>query len=638
MISSRRRSLGTNLALAFFTVVAIGLVSPIFFTVKESKVELHGVAVHAATADSFKVGAPIRIFSKPQVVIEHGTVALTPTSNGRARSFDAIAALLKSGGADLVVSDATVTLDGGSAKPANDVDNSSATSLDTMLAPLVAAIADVNFDGLTLRRCKLILKRSDAGEDVFTDVNAELSSMGRSALRAVGSFRFRGEPLTFDVTLGGAKGKSSGVRMPLRATFNGELVSGEIDGLLGLGDQPQVVSSRSRLTITSLGKTARWLGFDWPVASPVERFEALGKLEWSGRAIAFEDARFDLDGNGATGTLSISLAEAMPAIDATIAFAKLDVGRFAKKESSSLAAAQIPAPWNSLFAYSTSSSVISQIDSDIRLSADEIIGLPLRVGRAAATVTIKSGKMLADITELEVGSGGDGRGQVAMDANGVAPNLQLSGKLDRLDYAAATTALVGFPALHGIGSISVDLMGSGSSITEIQSSLSGKVDISAPTGGRMAADVRALAAQARANPAGDLQTPVWGQTQFEQLSTRLIFSNGIATIANFKATAGADLIEASGRIALPARTIDLRLRSAPASPDNLVLTKSLPEPNLVRIRGPWSKPVARAATGLSSDSDTAAPQVRPASQPSVTSGPAGLLAVPPAAAGTLDRQ
>ncbi|RZI38720.1 hypothetical protein EGT07_32760, partial [Herbaspirillum sp. HC18] len=84
--------------------------------------------------------------------------------------------------------------------------------------------------------------------------------------------------------------------------------------------------------------------------------------------------------------------------------------------------------------------LIRYIDTDLRISTPKVTFKGFDLGRTAATLTVRSGKLLADIAEVELGAGTASL-QVTADTTGLVPRYGLKGKLENLDAAQMAAAL-----------------------------------------------------------------------------------------------------------------------------------------------------------------------------------------------------
>src|SRR4029077_19237612 len=117
--------------------------------------------------------------------------------------------------------------------------------------------------------------------------------------------------------------------------------------------------------------------------------------------------------------------------------------------------------------------VIKNFDADLRISAPKIAVGGFGLGRGAAAITVRSGKMIADIAELELPAGARAGAQVAIDTNDLTPVYTLRGRIESLETGPVPTALFGSPVLSGRSTLSLDVTSYGETPVEVMRRLSG---------------------------------------------------------------------------------------------------------------------------------------------------------------------
>ena len=95
-------------------------------------------------------------------------------------------------------------------------------------------------------------------------------------MRLKGSFMFRGEPVTFDTTLGARIGRRGAARMPVKAQVQNGLFSATFDGRLDTGGA-LMLTAVSEIAIPNVRTVARWLGHAWPSGPGLKDFSAHDK-------------------------------------------------------------------------------------------------------------------------------------------------------------------------------------------------------------------------------------------------------------------------------------------------------------------------------------------------------------------------
>src|SRR5262249_42172195 len=151
------------------------------------------------------------------------------------------------------------------------------------------------------------------------------------------------------------------------------------------------------LTSPSLRRTARWLGAPVPVADGLNALIVKGQINWRARPPAGEGAQGTICGHATTGARGLNLTRARPLIDATLAFQALDLTPYADAaRAQSFLFDRQTATWS---LYDLSFPLIRHVDADLRISAPKIVLKGYGLGRGAATIAVRSGKLLADIAE-----------------------------------------------------------------------------------------------------------------------------------------------------------------------------------------------------------------------------------------------
>src|SRR5262249_35101338 len=149
-------------------------------------------------------------------------------------------------------------------------------------------------------------------------------------------------------------------------------------------------------------------------------------------------------------------------------------------------------------------------------------GVPL--GRSAASIAVRSGKLIANIVELELAMG-TASGRLTADVNEAPPRYALRGKIDNFEPAAAASWLTGLPILSGRSLLKVDLKSAGQTPTEALKGLVGKVGLSLLESGRLGLDLRAI--RAGTETAADPSQLVKGSTSIEALEARANLVDGL---------------------------------------------------------------------------------------------------------------
>jgi AsmA protein len=571
----------SSLALAVLCCLLFLVIAP--YLVSGRHLDLKGAAVFAASRDSYSLSSPVRLLGAPVVELESGTLSL-PQSHGLARGGEMIAMLITGSGPRLTLDDATFTADFSTAEP---------TFLQTSagsIAPLVASFQKLQFDALTIQNGSVRIKMADGSTLTLDDLAAEVTSKPTGTVRVAGSFSFRGEKVSFDTTLGPSAPTQPGAR-PITASLDSAMLSARLDGSLLFADNPRLLSQHAEVNIPHLRQAARWLGAGWPPGFGFDDFHAKGQLEWVNRTLAFQKAVLQMDGNEAEGTLSVNFAAARPAVDGTLGLKTLDLSKYlargnaADQESGASLLTLVSGARGLEFP------LIENVDADLRISSDSVVVPGLTIGHSAATVSLKGGKMLADIAELEIDDGTRGGGQLRIDTNGSHPSYDVHAKLESIDLGQAGKAIFGHPTIQGRGDVIVDLTADGDSGDSLLRSLDGKLCVTVDEGGQLGVDVNQLVTAATSSQ----QALLWRAAAstaipIDRLDARFAVVNGVIRTETAQAMAGARAMKADGAIDLPGHSLDIELAIGDrARADAGEDVKPAPR-EVIDLRGPWVQP------------------------------------------------
>jgi AsmA protein len=449
----------------------------------------------------------------------------------------------------------------------------------------------MGFDALTLRRGTLYVTGADGSWETISEIQAELTGRRKGQISGRGSFTIRGQRLAFDATLAPGTEKRNPPRWPTKLTLKGDLLEASFEGHLDVGESLQL-SGQAELSTPSVRRGARWFGVPVPSSEGLNAATIKGQINWARHTLAFEDARVTLDGNEASGALVLHVGGDRPLIDGTLAFNALDLTPYVEAaRSQSFLFDRQTASWST---FDLSLPLIRHIDADLRISAPKVAVKGHGLGRGAATITVRAGKLLADIAELELYSGKVGV-QVSVNANELVPRYTLRGKVENFEAGYAATALFGAAVLTGRSTLSLDLAAAGQTPAELVRGLSGKVALAMTEGGRVGLDIKALRAAAKADGPPGWGPLAKGQTGLEQIEARALVRDGVLITETVRARSGAGGVVASGRVDLAERTLDLHLSVKPyASADKPVKPTDILAAEAVRVRGFWQEPFVRS--------------------------------------------
>jgi AsmA protein len=457
------------------------------------------------------------------------------------------------------------------------------------LSPVLKQLVSLNLDLITVRRGTLHITALDGSVETLTDVQVEIKRTRKGQVTSIGSFTVRGQRLAFEATLTQPADKKTPQRWQLQATFKSRLLQGAFEGHVDLGEDLQL-DGQAELSTTSLRGVGRWFGLPLPTADSLGAASLKGELTWARRSLAFDKAHITVDGNEGNGRLVLNLGGARPVLEGTLDFAALNLTPYIEATRTQIFGFELPAAWGAWF--DVSLPIIRQLDADLRISARRVSVKTYALGQGAATIAAQGGKLHADITELELPFGSLSA-QVTAIMSEAVPSYGLRAKVESLDVGAAASAVwAGPPALTGKGTLAVDLTARGYSLADIARRLSGSATLAMPEGGRMALDLKAVRAAAKAGGRGwdDLAK---SPTHLDRLELRTLIIDGVAFAQDVQARAGDVALGMTGRLGIVDGNMEARLMLKAGAPPNQPLRLTDTSVDTVTLRGPWMNPEVR---------------------------------------------
>lgn len=511
--------------------------------------------------DAWTIPQPTLLSEHPRLTLLAGTLSVPPALSGKARTGEALAALVKGGSARLALKGPVFQLDivplPLDADPGAGLDQ----ALHAFMSPLLSALDDAAFETLMIRDGQVNLRTTDGRDIVFDQLSADVSVKRRTAMRIKGSVSYRGQQVAFDTTLGSRIGRRGAARMPIKAQLTSALFSASFDGRLDVSGA-LVLTAASEIAIPNIRTVARWLGHPWPSGPGLKDFTARGALEWSRQAATIQKGVFRVDGNEGEGTLSMTATPDRPAIAGTLAFDTLDLNPYAAQV---VAAGQTGTSLLAQFkaARDLTLPLAGLINADVRFSAEKFTLGSLQGLNGAASLTLREGQLLLDVAEVGLPGGGRAHGEIAIQGWTTTPNYAVKGQVADIDLGEAATALTGVALVRGRGGLGVNVRASGSSGLDVLSKLSGKVDFSMPEGGSVSCSIRSIALAAQAGETPEAGSVCRTSTTVEPLKATATLANGIVAIDRFEAVSGGDQLRMTGTVDLVASFIDVTASAQP---------------------------------------------------------------------------
>jgi uncharacterized protein involved in outer membrane biogenesis len=413
----------------------------------------------------------------------------------------------------------------------------------------------------------------------FDSVNLTIEwTSVRTPLAVEGSAIWRGEQVTFAASAEAPFAFLNGAATPVEARIDSAPVSMIFSGAAEDYPLPQL-SGALKLSSASLRRFANWLGSPIGPGSTLGQASLFGTAEFGNRVLSVADAEITLDGNSASGALTVTAAK-KPDITGTLAFESLDLTPYFAGLTTALSIAsdwrkvELPTEW------------FRDMSADIRLSANSVKLGSLVAANTAASASLRDGRLEIGVARADL-SGGSLAGDLAIVA-GARPLVEAQLRATDIDLAAAAPAL-GLPkAIAGSGTAMVDVATGGSDLGALVDGLSGTARLDVRQGAVPVFGIANVAADsglaASPGPMENL-TPI----RVEAATAGFTFAGGVAVLERAKLTTASYAATAQGWIGLRDGTLGLNGTLEPPGAAESEDKTTIP----FTIEGTLANPVAR---------------------------------------------
>ena len=513
-----------------------------------------GGALVNRTPDGTVIASPLRLSGRFPFTLDSGVIVGSPSESRNAGS--------------LVVHQATLTLDLSGAVDPNAMSRGEVDA-EPSVAPRIASYPT---DSLRLMGAEIALLGPRGTRAVLEDVNAAVTVTRKGTYKLVGAGRLNGKSLAVDAVWTEAAVREGAARLPLKVSVRSSVLSFSLDGQFNTAPVPEF-SGQAEFLAPSLRRFVKWVGLGHGIGEPSTSVSVVGPLEWSPSRMAFAKAAVAVNGNQATGAMTVKTTNGRLSLDGTLGFQELDLGR----------------SWARLASHSTADGqphVLTVLDADLRLSAAKVHAPAFEMGRAAISIALNQGQLQADMAELEI-EGGIAGGQLSVDLNQVSPRASIKVKLKGVDAGRALAAPLRRNALLGRSNVTFEGTVGGGSLGEALSSIAGRGQFDLAEPGRVGIDVLALVHAARDTNIVGWAAAGKGATPVDAVSGRFRVLNGALTIEAVQARSGNSVLVASGRLDVPGRLMDISIATGPAGTTG---EAPLTARDILLLRGTWDAP------------------------------------------------
>jgi AsmA protein len=529
--------------------------------------------LQAAPRTGFVLSEAVQLLARPRVVLE--SAAVQSADDGA--EDDGPAAVERA--RRLILDRPIISVDvAASNGPPREADVMAA------LAPVMARIASLDVQSLIIQNGTVRLQSGGAGPEILTEVDLQITPQRKTSASVSGQITYLGQRVNLSATIARqAAANGADHRWPVQAMISGSLFEARFDGTLG---EEKGLRLNGTIDISSprLREVALWIGMGAPRAGNLEAMRLRGTLDWTGGTMAFSQATLTLDGNEGVGTVSVTRSGGRTAVEGTLAFKQLDLKPYI---ASTMVERTLLAPIFAVTRPPAIASLLDSVDADLRISCDTLVVPGIETGQGAIAVTLKKGKLLADVAELAI-EDGVFKGQLVVERAGKGPRYGLSGKLEGVEAGRLLQRSIGRNPLQGRADVTMNLTTAGDTSEELLAGLRGKGQINMRAGGRLGLDIKALAQLAKRGEVRGWQAAGLTTTGLDGLSLRLDVQQGVVNATILQASSGTTTFSGGGTIDIPVQSLDFALSIGTTDPALLSAAG-----DILVLKGPWSAPVVR---------------------------------------------
>ncbi len=296
-----------------------------------------------------------------------------------------------------------------------------------------------------------------------------------------------------------------------------------------------------------------------------------GAFSADGKLFSFENAKFAFDDIAGSGFVRMDLSGDRPKATVRADLGDLDLRPYLTAttpsgDSDAAASNEFPA-WSE---EPIDVSALRMADLELQAKTDAILLEDLTIERSALKASLVNGRLTATLTDLGLYSGA-GTADVALDARGATPTLNVRANLEGLDADAFAKEVMKLDRLSGTGALTATLSARGASEAAFVRSLNGtgsfRVDNGAVHGfdlGGAASEALQLIDQTNRQNATELRAAAGAdrQTTFSALGGAFTAKDGLITLSEIAMKAERLSVVGAGTVNLPKQSTDIGLKAA----------------------------------------------------------------------------
>jgi len=429
---------------------------------------------------------------------------------------------------------------------------------------------------------------------VVEDIDSTLTlALLDEAAQAQGAFRYLGQPLNFEATIGAPRAMLTQGATPLNVTFNNAIVTGAFEG--SLDTKTGAIAGAANARGSSARRVAAWFGSPLPEGPNFGAYEVRGQYAQDGQGIRLTRGAYKVDAIDATGDVALrTLQDGRMHVSGALATQRLDLNPYLPAPAQAPAAGASGAAAggvNAAAAWPTTPldlSALRSMDADLRFTVASLSFQRMNFENAALHLALTGGVADARLTQLSL-YGGAGTARLVADGRQAVARIAAELDVQNVQALPLLQAAINFDRIEGRGRITSSLVGQGRSQAEIMRTLRGNASFALNDGAVKGVNLAQVARQVQAA----LQRTSVGaaaQTDFAELAATFQITDGVAVTQDMRLLNPFVRLEGTGLIDVGAQSLNLRIepravRSAEGQGGQMMTGLGVP----FRIYGPWAR-------------------------------------------------
>ncbi len=413
---------------------------------------------------------------------------------------------------------------------------------------------------------------------------------------AKGRAAWSGEPFEFDGRIERLSGALGGEPPNVSLAIKGEPVEANYRGVFALAAADPSLRGEISAKGASVRRLAAWLGTDSPFGSGQGPFAFAGEIETSPSGWKLENAKFDMDGVAAAGSLAVDTGGKRPFWRGKLTLAELDFG--AAEQPAEAAAPENGTRVKGFFRRAGWSeehidwSFLGRADAAFDLDIGHFRRGAVEAGPGRVKLALEDNKLEAAFEDMKLYKG-TAHGVLKVDASREPAAVIADVSGDGMDMGRFLKDAADIEWLLGGGKFSATLGGQGKSERGIVETLNGAARIDIGQGAIAGWNVEKILKRAGEGRFPSLDRTPSEKTDFKKMSASFTIKDGVAENKDLEVTGALARVSGAGKIPLAKREIDYTLRprlgAAQGAEDG---APGLEIP--VRVTGSWEKPKFKA--------------------------------------------